>query len=479
MIATFIIYIVAVFIIGITAEKFITKSEEGYYLGDRNFGTWVTAISAGATDSSGWVFIGAAGAAYVAGASTMWMLPGFIIGYYLNWFVFAPRLHEYGLKNNVLSIADYFEKRFNDKTHVLKITAGTIIVIFFVAYMASQLTAAGKTVNVILDLDYNTGLILCAAFVIGYAIFGGYRSVMMTDFIQGLLMVSILIVFPLYMIFFQLGGWFSFWEQAINIEPLLVSSTGGVVGSAAIGLILGYVLFGLGIPGQPHISQRFLTTKDKRSIKNGSIIAMGWVIVMMTSSNLLGIIGRVVYPTLEDPEYVFPMLTLDKMSPIIAGIVLAGIFAAIQSTFSSQLMVTTQSVASDLLKSFTKKTFTDNQLLKISRSTMILLGVLSTSIALLNIQAVFTLVLYAWGGLAASFGPLLFLSLYTKSVTKQGALAGMISGTLITILWVSASWNEYIYELIPAAGISTIVILFVSKLTSKTSNQNIDVGDVK
>lgn len=473
MIITFLIYLIVVFVIGITAEKYITKSEEGYYLGDRNFGTWVTAISAGATDSSGWVFIGAAGAAYAAGASTIWMLPGFIIGYYINWFIFAPKLHSYGIKNNVLSIADYFEKRFNDKTHLLKITAGVIIVLFFVAYMASQLTAAGKTVNVILDLNYNTGLILCAAFVIGYAIFGGYRSVMMTDFIQGLIMLSILIIFPIYMIFFQFGGWFSFWEQIINIDPLLVSPTAGSVGSAALGLILGYVLFGLGIPGQPHISQRFLTTSSEKNIRNGSIIAMFWVIVMMTSSSLLGLIGRVVYPTLEDPEYVFPMLTLDKMTPIVAGIVLAGVFAAIQSTFSSQLMVTTQSIASDLLKSFSKKVFSDDQLLKISRWTMILLGIISTSIALLDIQAVFTLVLYAWGGLAASFGPLLFLSLYTNSVTKQGAFAGMITGTIVTIVWVSLSWNVFLYELVPAGVLATLAILIVSKLTIQNKKESI------
>jgi SSS family solute:Na+ symporter/sodium/proline symporter len=477
MIVTFTIYLVAVFIIGITAERFITKSEEGYYLGDRNFGTWVTAISAGATDSSGWVFIGAAGAAYVAGASTMWMLPGFIVGYFLNWFVFAPKLYEFGVKNNVLSLADYFEKRYNDKSHLIKIIASLIIVIFFVAYMASQLTAAGKAIDTMINIDFNTGLVLCAAFVIGYAIFGGYRSVMMTDFFQGLLIAGVLLLFPIYMIFFKLGGWASFWQQAMAINPILASSTGGVAGSAAIGLILGYVLFGLGMPGQPHVTQRFFTAKDPKTIRNGSMIAMVWVIIMMTSSNLLGIIGRIIYPNLTDPEYVFPDLTLEMMHPIVAGIVIGAVFAAIQSTFSSQLMVATQAIASDLLKSFSKKTFTDTQLLKISRWTMVVLGIISTGIALLNLEAVFTLVMYAWGGLAASFGPLLFLSLYTNLVTRQGAVAGMITGTLVTIIWRNMPISAYVYELIPAFILATLAILIVSGIT-KGKNTEIQESEV-
>lgn len=471
MLITFLIYLIAVFIIGITAERFISKSEEGYFLGDRSFGPWVTAISAGATDSSGWVFIGAAGTAYVFGASTMWMLPGFIIGYYLNWFIFAPRLHEFGVKNNVLSLADYFEKRFNDKSGGLKIIASIIIVVFFVAYMASQLTAAGKTVDVLLNFNYEMGLVLCAAFVVGYAVIGGYRSVMMTDFIQGLIMLAILIVFPAYMILFKLGGWSSFWGQATAIDPLLGTGTAGAVGSAAIGMILGYVLFGLGIPGQPHISQRFLTAKNLKTINSGSIIAVVWVTVMMTSSNLLGIIGRIIFPNLEDPEYVFPTMSFEFFHPIIAGIVLAAIFAAIQSTFSAQLIVATQAIASDLLKALTSKEYTNEQILKFSRITMVSLGIIATLIALLNIQTVFLLVLYAWGGLAASFGPLLFLSLYTNIVTKQGAIVGMISGTLVIIIWVSTSLNDYIYELVPAFIVSTLLILIVSKMTKKPESE--------
>lgn len=194
---------------------------------------------------------------------------------------------------------------------------------------------------------------------------------------------------------------------------------------------------------------------------------MAWVIIMMTSSNLLGIIGRIIYPSLEDPESVFPLMTTEQLHPIIAGIILGGVFAAIQSTFSSQIMVTTQSIASDLLKAFTNKEFNDKQMLTISRWTMVILGALATIIALLDIQAVFKLVLYAWGGLAASFGPLLFFSLYSNIVTKQGAIAGMITGTLVTIIWVNTPFVQYVYELIPAAGLATLAIVIVSRMTKK------------
>ncbi|WP_085506150.1 sodium/proline symporter [Thalassobacillus devorans] len=477
MITTFVIYLIAVFAIGVVAERFITKSEAGYYLGDRSFGPVATAISAGATDTSGWIFIGAAGASYVGGISTMWMLPGFVIGYFLNWFIVAPKLRRYGQEKNCLSLADFFEKRFYDKSHLLKVTTSIIIVIFFVAYMASQLTAAGKALDAIVNLNFNTGLVLCAAFVLGYAVFGGYRSVVWTDVIQGFIMMGVLVFFPAYMII-QLGGWNSFFNQAANIDPMLLSSTGGATGALGFGVLIGLIGFGLGEPGQPHIVQRFLSAKDDQSIRQGTFIAMIWVIIVMTGSNLLGLIGRIMLPNLSDAEYVFPQLTSDIMPPVVSGIVIGAIFAAIQSTFSSQVMVATQAIASDIFKSVVKKEFTDQQYLKISRVTMVLLGIVATSVALMNIQAVFTLVLYAWAGLASAFGPLLILSLYSNTVTKWGAFSGMLAGALTAIIWVNTPYAAYLYELIPGVIVSFIVIIVVSKLTTSTAEEANNIEQV-
>lgn len=467
MLAVFGLYLLAVFVIGIMAERRMSKSEEGYFLGDRNFGPWATAISAGATDTSGWIFIGAAGYAYTAGISTMWMLPGFIVGYLINWFAVAPRLRREGEELGALSLVDYFSLKLKDRTNMIKIVASVIIIIFFTAYLASQLTAAGKALHSIIDFDYSLGLILSAVFVLGYSVFGGYNSAVLTDLFQGLLMLGVLLLFPAYMIFFEFGGPVEFFKILYALDPVLLSYAGGATGATAFGLIVGLIGFGLGEPGQPHIVQRFLSAKDDKTVRQASLIAMFWVVVVMTGSNLLGLIGRILLPGLADPEYVFPTLVGETIHPIIAGIIIGAIFAAIQSTFSSQLMTVTQSFASDLLKAITKKTYSNEQMIKISRITMLVFGVIATGIALMEIQAVFNLVLYAWAGLAASFGTVLLLVLYTDIVTKWGAIWGMITGTVVTIIWINTPWVTYIYELIPAALASFIVILVVSKFTKE------------
>jgi len=465
MIAVFIVYLVIVFTVGIVSQRFMSKSEEGYFLGDRNFGPWATAISAGATDTSGWIFIGAAGYAYIAGIATMWMLPGFIAGYLINWFAVAPRLRKEGKELGALSMIDYFSIKLNDNKNVVKVLSSVIIVIFFIAYMASQLTAAGKALNSIVEFDYNLGLILSAAFVLGYSIFGGYTSAVFTDLFQGLLMLTVLLLFPIYMIFFEFGGVVNFFTTLHSIDPILLSSAGGATGALGIGVIIGLVGFGFGEPGQPHIIQRFLSAKDDKTIRQGSLIAMFWVVTVMMGSNLLGLIGRITLPGLDDPEYVFPTLVGDTMHPIIAGIVVGAIFAAIQSTFSSQLIVATQSLASDILKAITRRTYTNKQMLVISRITMALLGIVATLIALMNIETVFQLVLYAWGGLAASFGPVLLFLLYTNIVTKWGAISSIITGTVVTMIWINTPWHDYMYELVPAGILSTFVLVVISKLT--------------
>ncbi|MDQ0269591.1 sodium/proline symporter [Cytobacillus purgationiresistens] len=467
MITVFVIYLAIVFIIGVASERFMSKSEEGYFLGDRNFGPWATAISAGATDTSGWIFIGAAGYAYVAGISTMWMLPGFIVGYLINWFAVAPRLRKEGEALGALSMIDYISIKLKDRKNVLRVISSLIIVIFFVAYMASQLTAAGKALNSIVDFDYSLGLVLSAVFVMGYSVLGGYTSAVWTDLFQGLLMLAVLILFPIYMIFFEFGGVVNFFTTLQSIDPILLSSAGGATGAAAIGIIIGLVGFGIGEPGQPHIVQRFLSAKNDQTIRQASLIAMFWVIIVMMGSNLLGLIGRISLPGLADPEYVFPTLVGDTMHPIISGIIIGAIFAAIQSTFSSQLMVATQSLASDILKSVTKRTYSNKQMIIISRFTMVGLGTIATLIALMNIESVFQLVLYAWAGLAASFGPVVLLLLYTNIVTIIGAISGIITGTVVTIIWINTPWQPYMYELIPAAILSTIVVIVVSKFTKE------------
>lgn len=475
MLTVFFIYLAAVFVIGAFASRYMSKSEDGFYLGDRDFGPIATAISAGATDTSGWIFIGAAGFAYTTGIATMWMLPGFIIGYLLNWFVVAPRFRRQGQELGAMSMADYLHKRLGDRRGIVKLVSAVIIAGFFLASMAAQLSAAQVTVTtVVADFDPTWSLILSAAFVTGYCLFGGYRAVVWTDVTQGFIMMGVLVLFPVYMIFFELGGPAGFFNTLHGIDPALLTSTGGATGALAFGFLLGNIGFGIGEPGQPHITQRFLSARDDKTIRQGSMVAMVWVIIVMTGSNLLGLIGRVMIPDLKDPEYVFPMVSMDILSPILAGVVLAAVFAAIQSTFSSQVMVATQSVASDTLKSLTKKEFSPQATVWISRITMIVLAVLATLVALSGWNGVFELVLYSWAGLAAAFGPLLIFCLYTDFVTRAGALAGILTGTITVIAWVNTGLATYVYELVPGVVCSTIAILLVSTLTRPRSHNQTD-----
>ncbi|HIV57262.1 MAG TPA: sodium/proline symporter [Candidatus Stackebrandtia faecavium] len=474
MLSVFFIYLVIVFLIGTFASRFMSKSEDGFYLGDRNFGPVATAISAGATDTSGWIFIGAAGFAYATGIATMWMLPGFIIGYLLNWFVVAPRFRRQGQQLNALSMADYLHKRLKDPRGIVKLVSAIIIAGFFLASMAAQLTAAQVTVTtVIADVNPTWSLILSAAFVTGYCLFGGYRAVVWTDVTQGFVMMGVLVLFPIYMIFFELGGPGQFFQTLHSIDPQLLTATGGATGAAAFGFLLGNIGFGIGEPGQPHITQRFLSARDDTAIRQGSMVAMVWVIIVMTGSNLLGLIGRIAMPNLGDPEYVFPMVSLDILTPILAGVVLAAVFAAIQSTFSSQVMVATQSVASDALKTLTKKEFSQRTTVWISRTTMVVLATLATLVALSGWNGVFELVLYAWGGLAAAFGPLLIFCLYSNFVTRAGALAGILSGTIAVVVWVNLGLQDYIYELVPGVVCSTVALVAVSALTRRGTPEKV------
>jgi len=462
MYISFGLYLLIVLLVAIGSKKNKKESTSEFYTGSRSFGSLITAISAGATDISGWIFIGAVGTAYMVGTSMVWILVGSILGLFVNWFIVGPRLNKFAIETNSLSLVDVFEKRVNDKTKLIRLVSGVIIVIFFIPYMSSQMMSVGTVVESIFKFDYTYGMILGSAFVLCYVLIGGYRSVMLTDFVQGLIMLSVLIFFPIYGIM-NLGGFGVFFQTIMNIDPLLWSTANGAPLEAAFALIFGYIIFGMGIIGQPHITQRFISARNPKTILEGTTIIITWQIITVIGATLIGLLARVYLPTIENPEYSFPEMANTLLHPVIIGIVIAAIFSAIQSTLSSQLIVTTQSVVTDILGSLTKKVYSEKQTLLISRVVMVLLLLVAFFIATLNLESVFNLVLYAWGGIAASFGPLVVLMLYTNKVRKWGAFFGIITGTLATIIWVNLGLSSVLYELIPAGGLAALVILIVSK----------------
>jgi len=467
-----ILYVIGVFVIGIISGKGGSDSEASYYTGNKGFGPIPTAISAGATNSSGWIYIGACGFAYQVGVYSMWMLVGFGIGALIDMFFIAPKLRHQGHKLEALNIAEYLEKRLQSewnvskKSHIVRIIAASLLVLFFVPYMSAQLTATGKTIQTLINIDYNIGLVLGAVFVVGYCYFGGYSSVIYTDMVQGIIMLGVFVFAPIFIIFSLLGGWTSFWTQLIAIDPNLATYANGAVGKSTIALILGWIFYGIGEIGQPHIQQRFLTAKNDKTIQQSTYLYLGWIIIVMMGSNLLGLCGRIILPNLVDPEYVFPSMIIEIAHPAVTGIVIAAIFSAIASTYSSQLMVAVQSVSSDLLHSFSSKKFTQKELVKIGQITMIVMGVLSTSLALLNVDSVFRLVNYAWSATASAFGPmLLYLLGKPKLCNKEAAIVALIVGAIVPTVWYAVGLSSIIHEIAPGILVTGILIPIVTNLT--------------
>jgi len=464
-------YLVVVFGIGLYNGRAGAKNEEDYYLGDRSFGPLPTAISMGATDSSGWIFIGAIGYAYLAGPVSFWMYPGFAVAALLNWLFIGPRLRKESVELGALDLIDYFEKKIHkvtkDTSHTVKVVGAALVVLFFIPYMSSQLTAAGKTIHSLVSVNYNAGLIFSAVFVTFYCFWGGYKSVIYTDFLQGSLMLLVFFIFPPILIA-KIGGWGTFWAAAQAIDPVMGTLTGGAAGSAAIGVIIGFLFYGIGEFGQPHILQRFFSAKDDNTLKYGTIVSSLWMIGVMCGSSILGCIARVLLDNLEDPEYAFPILVGQLMPPVISGIVIGAIFAAVQSTFSSQLLVAVQAVASNIIKPLSKKNYTDLQLVNIGKVTMVVLCVLSTAIALLDIDSVFSLVVFAWSGLASAFGPLCVLLIYRPhKVNKVSAITGMLVGLAVSTAWYLAGLSAYCMELVPGMLVSWAVIELLGGTHSK------------
>lgn len=459
-----IVYLLVIFFVGIFASKFFSKSEEGFYLGDRSFGSLATAISAGATDTSGWIFIGAAGFGYAYGIVSMWMCVGYTVGYFINYIFIAPYLRRYTNRTGTMSIPDFFEKRYPEHGKFLRCSAAVIICIFFVIYVGAQLTTAGKAFHALIGWNYYTAIWVAAFFGTFYAFFGGYKAVVWTDVVQGLIMIAVLWVFPALMIM-NIGGWSAFWSQIAAIDPILIHPSAGTAGYGGFAFAFGLFAGGLGEPGQPHILARFISAKNDKTILGSSVIGVFWVLTVQAGSCLIGLAGRVLMPNMADPEYVFPTLVRVSMHPILAGIVLAAIFAAILSTVDSLIMMVAQTFHLDLLEGTFNVRMGEKKVVWAGRAVILFMGLVGALIAVSNIRMVFWFVLYSWSVMGAAFGPLIILGLYWKKVTAKGAIAGMFTGTIVTVVWYNIpALKNFVYELVPALIGAFVATIVVSKL---------------
>ncbi|WP_315852073.1 sodium/proline symporter PutP [Brevibacillus brevis] len=471
LLTSIIVYMAGMLLIGYYAYK-RTSNLTDYMLGGRSLGPTVTALSAGASDMSGWLMMGLPGAMFAQGLSASWIAIGLTLGAYANWLYVAPRLRSYTeVANNSITIPAFLENRFGDASRMLRLVSALVIMIFFTFYVSSGLVSGGVLFENTFHLSYQTGLWIVGLVTIAYTLFGGFLAVSWTDAVQGLIMVIALILVPLVTVL-TAGGFGETFTEIQAVDPSLLDI---FKGTSLLGIISLFA-WGLGYFGQPHIIVRFMAITSTSEIKKARSIGMGWMIFSVAGAMLTGLVGIALYSkqgwTLSDPETIFIQLGTILFHPLITGFLLAAILAAIMSTISSQLLVTSSSLTEDIYKTFFKRSATDKELVTIGRLSVLLVSVVAFLLALNKNDTILDLVGYAWAGFGASFGPVILLSLYWKRMNKWGALAGMIAGALTVIIWTRFDvLKDFLYEMVPGFAISLLAIVVVSHLTSRPSNE--------
>jgi solute:Na+ symporter, SSS family len=481
VIISLIIYMIGMLYIGYWAYK-KTSDLSDYMLGGRGLGPGVTALSAGASDMSGWMLMGLPGAMFADGLSSIWIAVGLTIGAYLNYILVAPRLRTYTeVADDSITIPDYLENRFNDTQKILRIVSGIVIIIFFTLYASAGLVSGGKLFESAFGLDYMTGMLLTVGVVVAYTLFGGFLAVSWTDFVQGCIMFIALVLVPI-VAFTEVGDTQTLVDTVRGVDPQLLNVTKGL---SFIGL-LSMLAWGLGYFGQPHIIVRFMAITSIKEIKAARRIGMGWMIVSIIGALFTGFIGIAWFEqqnrNLADPETVFIEFANLLFHPFITGFLLAAILAAIMSTISSQLLVTSSAVTEDFYKQFLKKNASDKELVLIGRLAVLTVAVIAVLLSLNPSETILSLVGYAWAGFGSAFGPLILLSLFWKRMTKWGALAGIIVGAITVLVWVQfPDLKAEVYEMIPGFFLSLLAVILVSLMTkdpsSKVQNQFEDMEE--
>lgn len=465
-----VLYMLAMILVGWYSFKRTTNLND-YMLGGRGLGPAVTALSAGAADMSGWLLMGLPGAIYLYGMAEAWIAIGLTIGAWLNYVLVAPRLRVYTqVSKDSITIPSFLDNRLRDKTKLIRIVSGIIILVFFTFYVSSGMVSGGKFFQSAFGLDYLTGMLIVAAVTVGYTLFGGFLAVSYTDFIQGLIMFLALILVPIVGIFVT-GG---FGEtiasiQAVNPEHLnLFASTATVAG------VISSVAWGLGYFGQPHIIVRFMAIKSFKEVKQARRIGIGWMILSLFGALGTALVGLAYFQQNNlldenfDAETIFIAMGQILFHPFIAGIMLAAILAAVMSTIASQLIVTSSALVEDIYKALFNKTATDKHYVTAGRLAVLVVSVIAALLALDPNNSILDLVGFAWAGFGSAFGPVILLALYWRKFTNVGALVGMIVGAIVAFVWGSVpELKGMLYEIVPGFGLSLIAAVIASLLTYK------------
>jgi sodium/proline symporter len=467
----FLAYLVLLLIKGSLTFKF-NKTIADYVLAGRRLGPWLVSISERSSGESAWLLIGLPGLALASGFNAIWPAIGCVAGILFSWTFISRRLRMATEKHNALTLPDLFENRFSDNTHALRIVATIIIILFFTVYVSAQFLAAGKVLNTIFGISKLQGMMVGAFIIVIYTIMGGFFAVAWTDLLQGTIMVFTLVLLPIVGLI-ELGGIEKLSLALKNVDHNLLLVGGGKQGFAAAASIIGGLGIGLGYMGQPHLVTRFMAIKDPRKLRQGTLIAICWALLAFWGAVFIGIVGLGLFGNIfADQEEIMPYMTKALVPAGLAGIMISGAIAAMMSTADSQLLVSTSAVSRDVYQQMMKKDAPERRLVLISRVATLIIGAVAFFLALSAESLVYWLVLYAWAGLGASFGPALLTTLWWKKVTKQGVLSGMIVGTITVLIWYNVPvLKNSMYELIPSFFLSLFSIIIVSLLTQKSNSR--------
>ena len=493
------VYLIGIVMIGVFYAKRANKNSDYYFLGDRGLGPWVTAMSAEASDMSGWLLMGLPGVAYWMGiADAAWTAIGLALGTYINWLIVSKRLRRYSVKVKSITIPEFFSNRFHEKSGVILAVSALFILVFFTVYAASCLVTCGKLFSTLFGTPYTVMMIVGAVFVLVYTFLGGFLAESVSDFIQAFVMITVLII-TLAVGVFAAGGFGQIIENCRNIPGFLeffsiatptVSDAGTQIienGSPVFGEAAKYsalsvfsaLAWGLGYFGMPQVLLRFMAISEENKLKVSRRIAVIWCVISLAVSVFIGIIGRTLYPTelltQAQSENIFILMSERLLPPLIAGLSMAGILAATMSSSDSYLLIASSAAAKDIYKRIFRKNAEEKQIMLISRVSLVVITLIAIVIALDENSRIFSIVSFAWAGFGATFGPLMLFSLFWKRTNFYGAVAGMLGGGISVIVWKLAikplGGVFAIYELLPAFIISSILIIIVSLVTEKPSEE--------
>ena len=441
------------------------RTMSGYFIAGKKLPPWVVAFSTNATGESGWLLLGLTGMGYVAGAQAFWVVAGEVVGIALAWLLMSRRLKRLADSTDSITVPDVLAARFGDPAHLLRRLSVLIILVMVGAYVAAQMVATGKAFDGFTELNYAQGVLLGATVIIGYTLVGGYKAVAWTDLVQGLLMLAGLILLPAVAIH-AAGGWDAVTDALTIQDPGLLSPWGpeGRSVTALVG-ILSFLAIGLPFMGVPQLMVRFMSARSEESLVPAMAISITVILLFDLGAVLTGMAGRALFPGLEDPEGILPLLSTELLPPVLGGIMMVVVLAAIMSTVDSLLILASSAVVRDYWQQMRGAALDDRAFAARGKIVTLVIGLIGVAFALHQTPLIFWFVLFAWSGLGAAFGPVLLCALWYPKTTLRGAIAGMLGGFVTTVAWVlwlkPLAWD--LLEVIPGFAVGLALTVFFSR----------------